>query len=208
MAKRDEIIQYIYELKDRVTGKLREITGASRRTAAQADETAEKIQRSNDRIRQSYDGVGGAVGKLRGLLAGLGIAVGLNEAKDALISVLETGERFDDLGKKFNTAFGGLAEGTAALAKVRDIARGVPQGFEDVANAAVELQKRGIDPLDGTLQALLDNANANDQSMEDLSQVIDALGKVSIKGEVGMRALVSLTELGIPVFQQIGRAHV
>jgi len=205
MATRDEFIQYIYELKDRVTGKLRAIVGASKAQADQADKTADEVQRSNDRIRQSYDGVGGAIGKLRGLLAGLGIAVGLNEAKDALISVLETGERFDDLGKKFNTAFGGLAEGTAALAKVRDIARGVPQGFEDVANAAVELKRRGIDPLNGTLQALLDNAAANDQSIDDLGQVIDALGKASLKGEVGMRALVSLTELGIPVFQLLGQ---
>ena len=93
MATRDEIIQYIYELKDRVTGKLRAIVGASKAQADQADKTADEVQRSNDRIRQSYDGVGGAIGKLRGLLAGLGIAVGLNEAKDALISVLETGER-------------------------------------------------------------------------------------------------------------------
>lgn len=205
MATRDEIIQYIYELKDRVTGKLRAIVGASKAQADQADKTADEVQRSNDRIRQSYDGVGGAIGKLRGMLAGLGIAVGLNEAKDLLVSILETGERFDDLEKKFATAFGGLSEGAQALAKVREIADGVPQGFEDVANAAVELKRRGIDPLNGTLQALLDNANANDQSMEDLSQVIDALGKVSIKGEVGMRALVSLTELGIPVFQLLGQ---
>jgi tape measure domain-containing protein len=206
MATRDEIIQYIYELKDRVTGKLRAIVGASKAQADQADKTADEVQRSNDRIRQSYDGVGGAIGKLRGLLAGLGIAVGLNEAKDALISVLETGERFDDLGKKFNTAFGGLSEGAQALAKVREIADGVPQGFEDVANAAVELKRRGIDPLNGTLQALLDNAAANDQSMDDLGQVIDALGKASLKGEIGMRALVSLTELGVPVFQLLSQA--
>lgn len=206
MATRDEIIQYIYELKDRVTGKLRAIVGASKAQADQADKTADEVQRSNDRIRQSYDGVGGAIGKLRGMLAGLGIAVGLNEAKDLLVSILETGERFDDLEKKFATAFGGLSEGAQALAKVREIADGVPQGFEDVANAAVELKRRGIDPLNGTLQALLDNAAANDQSIDDLGQVIDALGKASLKGEIGMRALVSLTELGVPVFQLLSQA--
>ena len=44
MASRDEIIQYIYELKDRVTGKLRAIVGASK---AQADRRTKPPMRCN-----------------------------------------------------------------------------------------------------------------------------------------------------------------
>lgn len=204
MANR--IVQAVYDLKDQITGKLRTISESIRTNRTESDKAAAAIERNNKRTSDSYTATANAIGKVRGLLAGIGIAVGVNEAKDALVAILETGERFDDLGKKFATAFGGLDEGAAALEKIKDIAAGVPQGFEEVADAAVEMKRRGLDPLDGSLQALLDNANANDQSMEQLSATIEALGKASIKGEVGMRALVSLTENGIPVFQLLGQA--
>lgn len=200
------IVQAVYDLVDKTTAKLKVISDALRGNRAESDKTAGAIERNNARTSDSYKKAADGIGTVRKALLALGALVGLDKVKDTLVGILNVGEQFDDLGKKFATAFGGLTEGSVALEKVRTIAAGVPQSFEDVSAAAIKLKQAGFEPLDGTLQVLLDNANALDQSQEDLIATIDALGKASIRGEVNMKALVALTQQGVPVFELLGKA--
>jgi hypothetical protein len=91
------------------------------------------------------------------------------------------------------------------MAAVRDIAADTPQSFEEVAEAAIRLRKQGFDPLDGTLQALIDNNAALDGSQQDLIQTIDTLGKAQLRGQLNMRAFVALQQQGIPCRRTAGQ---
>jgi len=202
MANR--VVQAVYDLKDSITGKLRTISDALRANTKVSDQTTASVERNNRRQSDSYKKTADSLSGLRSALAAVGTFVGLSKVKDGIEAVIATGERLDDLSKEFANVFGGLDVGAAALEKVRAIAQGVPQGFEDVAAAAIKLRQAGFDPLDGSLQALLDNQNALNQSQDELLATIDALGKANIKGEVSLKSLVSLTQLGIPVFDLLG----
>jgi len=200
------IIQAIYDLKDNISGRIKTINDALRGNRSEADKTAETSERSTRRMSEGYKKTADALTGLRTALAAVAAVAGLNEVKDGIVAVAEAGERLDDLEKQFTTAFGGIEAGSEALAKVRTLAEGTPQSFEDVAAAAIKLRQLGFDPLDGTLQALIDNQNALDQSQEGLIATIDALGKANVRGGVNMKSLVALTEQGIPVFDLLSKS--
>jgi tape measure domain-containing protein len=202
----NKIVQAVYGLTDQVTAKLKSISDAWRSHKTTTDSVASGIEKNNARASASYKKTTDDVGKLKVALGALAAFVGLQKVADGLKAIVDTGERFDDLEKKFATAFGSLEKGQEQLAKVREFAKTVPQPFEDIAAAAIKLRQFGFDPLDGTLQALIDNQNAVDQSQEDLLATIEALGKAYVKGGVNVKALVALTEQGVPVFDLLGKA--
>jgi tape measure domain-containing protein len=204
MANR--IVQAVYDLKDNITGKLKTISDSLRGHKTQSDSVTAGIERNNKRLSQSYASSADSIGQLKTAIIALGSVVGLAKVKDGIEAVIDTGERLDDLSKEFANVFGGLDKGAAALDQIKTIAAGVPQGFEDVAAAAIQMRKAGFDPLDGSLQALLDNQNALNQSQDQLIATIDALGKANIKGEISMKSFVSLIDAGIPVFDLLGKA--
>jgi tape measure domain-containing protein len=200
------IVQAIYDLRDNISAKIKTINDALRGNQKESDKTADASEKSGKRISDSYRKTADSIGQLRTALAAIGALVGLDKLKDGLVEILETGERFDDLEKEFASAFGGLAQGQEALTKVRAIAANTPQSFEDVAAAAIKLRQVGIDPLSGALQALLDNQAATDQSQEDLIATISALGAANARGVVNIKALIALTQQGVPAFDLLGKA--
>jgi len=208
MALLDQVIRYVYDLKDNISAKLKVITGGLKDNASASNAAANAAEKSARQQSEAYKKAADSIGGLRTALSALAVFVGFDKLTEGIKAVVDTGERLDDLSKEFANVFGGLDKGAAALDKVKEIAAGVPQGFEDVAAAAIRLRKAGFDPLDGTLQSLLDNQNATNQSQEQLIATIDALGKASIKGELGLKSFVSLTEAGIPVFELLGKAIV
>lgn len=198
MANR--IVQAIYDLKDNVTGKLKQIGTALR---GHSNDT----EKSNKRISASFAAVSGAVKAFGAAVVAVVVTKGLGALRDGIIEVLQVGEKFDDLEKKFATAFGGIEEGAKAMQGVRDFADGVPQSFEDISEAAIKLKKFGFDPLDGSLQALVDNNNALDGSQQDLIATIDALGKANVRGQLNMRAIIALQQQGVPVVELLSKAY-
>lgn len=204
MANR--IVQAIYDLKDNVTGKLKKIGDAWRGSTQDSDKAAAGAERGGKRLSAAYEGAANSIGKLRAAIGALAAVVGLQKLYDGLVGILNTGERFDDLRKQFDTAFGGIEEGGRALESVKALAKDIPNGFEDVSAAAIALKKFGFDPLDGTLQALIDNNAALDKSQEDLITTIDTLGKANLRGQINMRALIALQQQGIPVTELLGKA--
>lgn len=204
MANR--IVQAIYDLKDNVTAKLKKIGDSWRGSEQDSDKATKGIDKNNKLLSASFAKLSTGIGQFRAALVAVAGFVGLTKLKDSLVEILNTGERFDDIRKQFDAVFGSVEAGGAALDGIRKLAEQVPDGFENVTAAAIQLRKLGFDPLDGTLQALIDNNAALDGSQEDLIATIDALGKANLRGEVGMRALVSLTERGIPVFDLLGKA--
>lgn len=199
------IIQAVYDLKDLVTAKLRIISNALSGNRKESDKLSDTLEKNNARTSASFKKTAADAQSLQKVFGALAAFVGLRKLKDGLEDIIAVGEEFDDLGKKIATAFGAIAA-PAALEQLRTIAAGVPQSFEDVTAAAIKLKQAGFDPLDGTLQALIDNLNATDGTQEALIATIDALAKANIKGGVTIKNLVALVQGGIPVFDLLGKA--
>ncbi len=202
----NQLVQAIYDLKDNITAKLKTISESLRGHKADSDKTADAVTKNNQRLSDSYAKSADGLGKLKAALAAVVAVAGLDKIKDELLDVLKAGEHFDDLDKRFATAFGGLDIGRQKLAEIEAFAKTVPLSFDQVADAAVRLRQFGFDPLDGTLQALIDNQQALNGSFEDLSATIDTLGKAQAKGVLSTKALVQLVEQGVPAFDLLSQA--
>jgi len=175
-----------------VTQQIKQLAAQTTKAGA----NTEKVASGFDRLTSS----------LKGLAAGALAYLSLQKLKDAIVGVADAGEKLEDLQKRFATAFGGLDQGTAALEKVREKARELPISFEEVSDAAIKLRQFGFDPFNGSLQALIDNQQALNQSSDGLSTTIDTLGKAYAKGELSTKALVALTSQGIPAFELLANS--
>lgn len=202
----NRIIQAVYDLKDNITAKLTRIGDALRSNRGDSSKTADAIERDNKRASDSYKKTADSIGGFRKALVALAGFVGLSKLKDGLIAILETGDKFELLGKRFEVVFGGLEQGSAALEKIKQLAKETPQTLDEVANAAVKLKAFGLDPLDGTLQALIDQNAKLGGSNEDLQNTILAVGQAWTKQKLQGDDIRQLLEKGVPVYDLLAKA--
>src|ERR1700749_4152569 len=94
------IVQAIYDLKDNISGKIKQINDSLRGNQKESDKTADASERSGKRISDSYKKTADSLGQLRTALAAVGALVGLDKIKDGIEAVLKAGEDLDDLQKR------------------------------------------------------------------------------------------------------------
>ena len=131
-------------------------------------------------------------------LQGLGAGVGL--VKDGIRSMLSTGDDFELLDKRMASLMGSVAGGEQATAWIRDFAKNTPLGLTDVTEAFALLKSYGLDPMDGTLQALVDKNEQLGGGMERLQGIASALGQAYAKQKLQTEEILQLVERGVPVW--------
>lgn len=205
MATRDQIITYIYDLKDKVTGKLRAIVGASKAAGDQADRTAEQTQRSNDKIGKSYDGVGASLGKLRGILAAVGVAFSFSAIKDGIVNLLSAGDAAERVKIQLSQLYGSQEAGSKAFDDLRALAKELGTSFDATRDAALKLKAVGLEPLDGTLKSLINQNALLGGSQETLTGITLALGQAWAKQKLQTEEILQLVERGVPAFDLLAK---
>jgi tape measure domain-containing protein len=178
------------------------LAAAHGKNSAAAKEEAVTVQS----LSEKYGLFGKVVESVKTILLTVGAFIGLEKAKEALDGILEETEKAEKFGVTFANAFGGVEKGAEALQKVNEIAEQTPLKMDDIAAAALRAKREGLDPFDGTLQALIAANDKYGGSIDTLNPLIDALGKAYAKGSLGTRELVSLQQQGIPVAQLLGEA--
>lgn len=177
------------------------VTAAHQQGSAAAKEEAVSIQS----LSEKYGLFGKIVENVKTLLLTIGGFLALEKAKEELGDILATGDKFQKWGVDFANAFGGAEQGAEALSKVKDLAEEVPLSLEEVAAAALKAKKEGLDPFDGSLQALIDTNAKFGGGVDTLNTLIETLGRAYNKGALSTRELTQLQQQGIPVTQILGQ---
>ena len=176
---------------------------AAHREAAAAGEaealTMTEVAERSVVLRSAFEQLKVVLGTIGGFLA-------LEEAKKQIEDILATGDKFKNFQIEFANAFGGAKEGEEALSKVKELAEQTPLSFEQVAKAALQARKEGLEPFSGSLLALINSNERFGGSAEDLSGLITDLGKASNSGGISVKLLTSLQQAGIPASQLLGDA--
>lgn len=125
---------------------------------------------------------------------------GLNLVRDGITSVLQTGDKFELLNKRLASLMGSVAGGEQATKWIKQFAKDTPLEVADVTEAFALLKTYGLDPLDGTLQAVVDKNEQLGGGMERLTGIASALGQAYGKQKLQTEEILQLVERGVPVW--------
>lgn len=170
--------------------------------STQANRFGQSIQAMASRSKRALSGLKSSVQSFSnsidtiGNRAFIGITAGGALASRSLI---KTAAEFEMAGIRMKQTFG--ADGDKANAWLKQFATDTPMAFGDVQNAMMRLKTAGIDPMNGSLQALVDyNAKVGGDATN-LDGYISAISKGFIKGKLSMEEINPLLERNVKVFE-------
>ncbi|HDR1810476.1 TPA: tape measure protein [Pasteurella multocida] len=170
--------------------------------ASQAGRFGQAIQGMTSRSKRALSGLKSSVQSLSnsidsvGNRAFLGLTAGGALASRSLI---KTAAEFEMAGIRMKQTF--KEDGDKATAWLKQFATDTPMAFGDVQNAMMRLKTAGIDPMNGSLQALVDyNAKVGGDAAN-LDGYISAISKGFIKGKLSMEEINPLLERNVKVFE-------
>ncbi len=171
----------------------------------------QRIQETTNGLRQyatsataadnASDRIGGTFTRLRGVLAGLGIVVSLRSAFEGVKNLLSLGDSAERARTQLAALYGSAEEGKRAFKELRSLARDNGRDFEGVLEAATKLKAFGLDPLNGTLQAIIDQSAKLGGSQETLTGITLGLGQAWAKQKLQGEEILQLVERGVPVWE-------
>ncbi|MDG9926115.1 MULTISPECIES: tape measure protein [unclassified Pseudomonas] len=125
---------------------------------------------------------------------------GLNLVRDGIYAMLGTGDQYELLGKRMSSLMGGIAQGEQATAWIKTFAKDTPLEVTEVTEAFALLKSYGLDPMGGSLQAIVDKNEQLGGGMERLQGISSALGQAYAKQKLQTEEILQLVERGVPAW--------
>ena len=189
------------QAEDRIQKELDQTQQKLSQATAEAREHGEALERAGQQGGRFGNAMSGIKGKLLGLLAGVGI---FQTLRAGITKLITAGSDLEELERQFGALYGSMEEGKRVLEEVDRIAERNSQSLADTAQAARRLQVAGIDPLNGSLQSLIDANAKYGSGAQTLDTVITQLGQAWQGGRLQLEELNSITDSGIPIMEALG----
>jgi tape measure domain-containing protein len=204
---RDETIRVNYDVtgQDKIKGAQDAMRGVADAEAV-ATAAHEKEEISLTALSEKYAILEKGIGLFKELALTVGGLVAFEKVKEEIGAVLDTGDKFEKWGIQFKNAFGGAEAGAEAFEKIKTLAEATPYSLDVVTDAAIKMKRQGLDPLDGSLQTLIDTNAKYGGSTDQLTGLIDTFSKAAARGELNTRLLVTLQQQGVPAAKLLGDA--
>ena len=153
-------------------------------------------------LRQGLGGVARILGR-GGIIGGTAVAGGFTLLTK---SVIDISAQFEKYQAVLTSIEGSSEKAKTSMAWVQDFATSTPFQLDAVMDAFVSLKTFGLDPMDGTMQALIDSSARMGGSQEHLQGIILAVGQAWTKGKIQGEEALQLIERGIPVWDLLAEA--
>ncbi|WP_419835447.1 tape measure protein [Endozoicomonas atrinae] len=198
----------LVQQQERVAQEIRETSAAFQKASNRAKEASKSFRRSGLKsISRDAQQASSSIGRLTRRFAGLVAAgAGLYTIKRGIESVLTTGDKFERLRVQLEAIMGSMVEGERALAWIKDFTRNTPFQLEEVSEAFVRLKAFGLDPMNGSMQAIVDQASKLGGGMERLNGITLAVGQAWAKQKLQGEEILQLVERGVPVWELLEKA--
>lgn len=189
------------QAEDRIQKELDQTQSKLSQATAEAREHGAALEQASQKGGRFGNAMSGIKGKLVGLLAGVGI---FQTLRAGITKLITAGSDLEELERQFGALYGSMEEGKRVLEEVDRIAERNSQSLADTAQAARRLQVAGIDPLNGSLQSLIDANAKYGSGAQTLDTVITQLGQAWQGGRLQLEELNSITDSGIPIMEALG----
>lgn len=177
---------------------------AAKRLAAQAlanyRRRADEAAQASARMRGETSGAAGVFSKLRGVAAGAAAFFGFREAGQGVVSILKVAAAAEDTRRALVNLYGSQEAGNRAFEELEALATSSGLALETMGGLAKKLKSFGLDPLNGSLQALVDQNAAVGGTQEDLEGKVLALGQAWAKQKLQGEEILQLVERSVPVW--------
>jgi tape measure domain-containing protein len=189
-------IQLILKLVDRATAPARAAMRLIDRLGGEGMRRhAERVNRGAVMMASGLGSVTGAALRGTAVLAGYAGTMGL--LTGAFIGPAAEMERFKVQLKNLE----GSSEGAdRAMRWIQNFAATTPLELNDTISAYARLKAFGVDPTNGSLQALVDTMAATGGGAEQLDGLVMALGQSWTKGKLQSEEALQMLERGVPVW--------
>ncbi|MCH7371025.1 tape measure protein [Aeromonas sp. MR16] len=162
----------------------------------------ERLGRSLQQGGQQAGGFHGAIGSLTGrLVAMAGTWFGIQTLTSQLVAMFQTGDQAERLDVQLKAVMGSIAGGAEASAWIQDFAKNTPLQLDEVTQVFVRLKAFGIDPMNGAMQGIVDQAYKLGGGFEEVQGISLALGQAWAKQKLQGEEILQLIERGVPVWQ-------
>ena len=162
-----------------------------------------KVERAAFLATRGVMGLSNGINRV-GNWAVAGMVGGTALASLASRSLIKTAAEFEMAAIRMKQNFG--ADGDKVFKWVTEFATKTPMQFMDVQNAALSLKTAGIDPMNGSLQSLVDFNAKLGGNTENLNGMISTISKAYLKGKLTGEELQSLQEKKVPVLDLLVEA--
>ena len=172
------------------------------RELAQTATQTERLGRSLSQGSQQAGGFHGSIGSLTGrLIAMAGTWFGIQTLTTQLVAMFKTGDQAERLNVQLKAVMGSIEGGEQASAWIQDFAKNTPLQLDEVTQVFVRLKAFGIDPMNGAMQGIVDQAFKLGGSFEEVQGISLALGQAWAKQKLQGEEILQLIERGVPVWQ-------
>lgn len=194
--------------QNRVEKEIRETSAAFAAAEKKSKSAARQFRRSGlkDVGRDANIATGNVSNLGRRLAALAGATVGIYSIKRAIEGLLSTGSTFESLAVQMEAVTGSAEEGERAMEWIKEFTANTPYQLNEVAEAFTRLKAFGLDPMDGTMQAIVDQASKLGGGMERLNGISLALGQAWAKQKLQGEEILQLVERGVPVWDLLQKA--
>ena len=157
-------------------------------------------------------GLDAAANKARALAAAITTAATIAGAAAAAgfgllgKSVIDTGSTFEKLNVQLKALEGSQEAANKAMEWITEFAKKTPLELEGVVRGYTSLKNYGIDPTNGSFQALVDTMAMGGKGQEQLQGIIMAVGQAWTKQKLQGEEAMQLMERGVPVWDLLSKA--
>ncbi len=172
-----------------------------------ASRDTQKFQKDlNDIPAAARNAEGGIAGLTKKLIALGGTYLGINAIKNAIMGLIGTGSRFEDMQVQVDELMGSIEAGEKATAWIKDFESNTPADIDGITQGFIKLKAFGLDPMNGSYQAIIDQTSKLGFSQEKMEGVILALGQAWTKQKLQGEEALQLIERGVPVWDLLSEA--
>lgn len=168
---------------DETERQIRQLRGETARAAAQSENALARIAKR-------------AVGVIAAF-------AGFRQLSNLVGGVFRTGDQFERLDKQLEALTGSAESAQDAMEWIQDFTTNTPLQLEQVTEQFTRLKAFGLDPMDGTLQALVDQNEKLGGGYERLNGIVNAFGQAWAKQKLQGEEILQLIERGVPVWDTL-----
>lgn len=199
------------EIDTKDLGEASRKLAAQQRAAEQAiTETNKELTKHQRLLAESKKGAADFAGSIgsatRSLVAMAGAYVGIDRLWDSLKSILTTGDEYKKLEAQMAALMGTMREGQSATQWIKEFANTTGTKIDTVRESFVLMKSMGLDPMNGSLQSLVDYGAKVGASQEKLQGIILAVSQMWAKQKIQGDEVIQLAERGIPVWDLLAKA--